>query len=56
MKLKDKEAYRNCVYSEAKKFRSKLFINFGDPVSIKKYEEAYKLDKVKAINEFRKYR
>lgn len=41
-------------YSEAKKFRSKLFINFGEPVSIKKYEELYKLDKVKAINEFTK--
>ncbi|MES2138174.1 MAG: 1-acyl-sn-glycerol-3-phosphate acyltransferase [Bacteroidota bacterium] len=41
-------------YSDAKKFRSKLFINFGEPVSIKKYEELYKLDKVKAINEFTK--
>lgn len=41
-------------YSEAKKFRSKLFINFGEPVSIKKYEELYKQDKVKAINEFTK--
>lgn len=41
-------------YSDAKKFRSKLFINIGDPVSIKKYEELYKLDKVKAINDFTK--
>jgi glycerol-3-phosphate O-acyltransferase/dihydroxyacetone phosphate acyltransferase len=41
-------------YSEAKKFRSKLFINFGEPVSIKKYEELFKQDKVKAINEFTK--
>lgn len=41
-------------YSEAKKFRSKLFINFGEPISIKKYEELYKQDKVKAINEFTK--
>ncbi|MDO9187012.1 MAG: 1-acyl-sn-glycerol-3-phosphate acyltransferase [Bacteroidia bacterium] len=41
-------------YSDAKKFRSKLFINFGDPISIKKYEELYKQDKVKAINEFTK--
>ncbi|MES2286866.1 MAG: 1-acyl-sn-glycerol-3-phosphate acyltransferase [Bacteroidota bacterium] len=41
-------------YSDAKKFRSKLFINFGEPVSIKKYEELYRHDKVKAINEFTK--
>lgn len=41
-------------YSDAKKFRSKLFINFGEPVSIKKYEELYRQDKVKAINEFTK--
>ncbi len=41
-------------YSDAKKFRSKLFINFGNPISIKKYEEIYKLDKVKAINDFTK--
>jgi hypothetical protein len=41
-------------YSHAKKFRSKLFINFGDPISIKKYEEPYKQDKVRAINDFTK--
>jgi 1-acyl-sn-glycerol-3-phosphate acyltransferase len=41
-------------YSDAKKFRSKLFINFGDPVSIKNFIELFKKDKVKAINDFTK--
>ena len=41
-------------YSDAKKFRSKLLINFGDAISIKKYEELFRQDKVKAINEFTK--
>ena len=41
-------------YSDPKKFRSNLFINIGDPISIKKYEEFYKSDKVKAINSFTK--
>ena len=41
-------------YSDAKRFRSKLFIDFGDPVSIKEYEERYKQDKVRTINEFTK--
>jgi glycerol-3-phosphate O-acyltransferase/dihydroxyacetone phosphate acyltransferase len=42
-------------YSDAKKFRSKLFIDYGEPVSIKEFEERYKQDKVKTINEFTKY-
>ena len=41
-------------YSAPTKFRSKLFINFGEPMSIKAYEELYKQDKVKAINDFTK--
>jgi len=41
-------------YSDAKKFRSRLFVNFGDPISIKKYEELFMQDKVKAINDFTK--
>lgn len=41
-------------YSNAKKFRSRLFLNFGDPISIKKFEELYKQDKVRAINDFTK--
>ena len=42
-------------YSKAPKFGSRLFINIGAPVSIKNYEETFKQDKVKAINEFTKY-
>jgi glycerol-3-phosphate O-acyltransferase/dihydroxyacetone phosphate acyltransferase len=42
-------------YSDAKKFRSKLFVNFGEPISIKKFEDRFKQDKVKTINEFTKY-
>ena len=41
-------------YSDAPKFRSKLFIDCGEPISIKEYEERYKQDKVRAINEFTK--
>ncbi|MGQ0827295.1 MAG: 1-acyl-sn-glycerol-3-phosphate acyltransferase [Bacteroidota bacterium] len=41
-------------YSNAKQFRSKLFIDFGDPVSVKEYEERYKQDKVRTINDFTK--
>ena len=41
-------------YSDAKSFRSKLFIDCGDPISIKEYEERYKQDKVRTINEFTK--
>jgi glycerol-3-phosphate O-acyltransferase / dihydroxyacetone phosphate acyltransferase len=39
-------------YSDAKRFRSKIFIDFGDAVSVKEYEARYKEDRVKAINEF----
>ena len=41
-------------YPNAKQFRSKLFIEIGDPVSVKAYESAYKQDKVRAINDFTK--
>jgi 1-acyl-sn-glycerol-3-phosphate acyltransferase len=41
-------------YSDPKKFGSNLFINIGDPISIKKNEEFYKKDKVRAINDFTK--
>ncbi len=39
-------------YTKPYKFRSELFINFGNPISLKSYEEFYKQDKVKAINDF----
>ncbi len=41
-------------YSDAKRFRSKVFIDFGDAVSVKEYEERYKQDRVHAINDFTK--
>ncbi len=41
-------------YSDAKKFRSKLFIHFGEPISLKKYENDFKENKVHAINDFTK--
>lgn len=41
-------------YTDAKKFRSKVFIHFGDPVSIKKSEDIYRQDKAHAINDFTK--
>jgi glycerol-3-phosphate O-acyltransferase / dihydroxyacetone phosphate acyltransferase len=39
-------------YTDATKFRSELFLNFGNPISLKNYEERYQENKVKAINEF----
>ncbi|MFY9310489.1 MAG: 1-acyl-sn-glycerol-3-phosphate acyltransferase [Bacteroidia bacterium] len=39
-------------YSNARKFRSRLLVHFGEPVSIKDYELQYKQDKVKTINDF----
>lgn len=42
-------------FSEAKKFRSRLFVNYGQPISIESYEERYGQDKVKTINEFTKH-
>ncbi len=36
------------------KFRSKVFIDIGEPISIKAYEEKYKNDKVRTINDFNK--
>jgi glycerol-3-phosphate O-acyltransferase / dihydroxyacetone phosphate acyltransferase len=41
-------------YTAAYKFRSKLFIDIGEPISLKDYEEKYKQDKVRTINEFTK--
>jgi glycerol-3-phosphate O-acyltransferase/dihydroxyacetone phosphate acyltransferase len=38
-------------YSDPKKFRSTLFINFGEPLYIADYEALYKEDKAKAIND-----
>ena len=41
-------------YQAAPRFRSKVFIDVGNPISIKDYEEKYKLDKVRTINDFTK--
>lgn len=41
-------------YSKANEFGSKLFMNIGKPIHISDYEQQYKEDKVKAINEFTK--
>ena len=41
-------------YSDAKRFRSKVFIDFGTPISVKEYEAQYKQDKVRTINDFTK--
>lgn len=41
-------------YQDAPRFRSKVFLDVGEPISIKAYEEKYKLDKVRAINDFTK--
>jgi 1-acyl-sn-glycerol-3-phosphate acyltransferase len=41
-------------YSNAKKFRSEIFLHFGEAISINDYEQLYRQDKVKAINELTK--
>lgn len=41
-------------YAAPKKFRSRFFVNFGEPISVKNFEALYKQDKVKAINDFTK--
>ncbi|MES2592321.1 MAG: 1-acyl-sn-glycerol-3-phosphate acyltransferase [Bacteroidota bacterium] len=41
-------------YSSPKKFRSRFYVNFGEPISIKEFEPLYKQDKVRAINDFTK--
>ncbi len=41
-------------YTAAYKFRSKLFIDIGKPLSVKEYEEQFKHDKVRTINDFTK--
>lgn len=42
-------------YSNAKKFGSTLFINFGEPFKVTNFKELYEKDKVRAINEFTQY-
>lgn len=42
-------------YQAAPKFRSKVFIDVGNPISIKAFEEKYKNDKVRTINDFTKF-
>jgi glycerol-3-phosphate O-acyltransferase/dihydroxyacetone phosphate acyltransferase len=37
-------------YSNAKQFRSRLYLNFGEPVSVRAFHEQYRTDKVRAIN------
>jgi len=39
-------------YSNPSKIRSKIFIDFGKPISLKEFELKFKQDKVKTINEF----
>ena len=41
-------------YTAAYKFRSKLFIDIGKPISVIEYEESFKKDKVRTINDFTK--
>lgn len=41
-------------YVAQTRFRSKVFIEVGHPISVKDYESKYKLDKVRTINEFTK--
>jgi 1-acyl-sn-glycerol-3-phosphate acyltransferase len=41
-------------YTAAYKFRSKLFIDIGEPISASEYKEKYLKDKVRTINEFTK--
>lgn len=42
-------------YSQASKMRSTVFIDFGKPFSLKEYEQKYREDKVRAINELTAY-
>jgi 1-acyl-sn-glycerol-3-phosphate acyltransferase len=41
-------------FQEAPRFRSKVFVDVGKPISIKSFEEKFKADKVRTINEFTK--
>jgi glycerol-3-phosphate O-acyltransferase/dihydroxyacetone phosphate acyltransferase len=41
-------------YTAGKRFRSKVFIDIGKPLSVKEYDLQYKQDKVKTINSFTK--
>lgn len=41
-------------YQAPTRFRSKVFLTVGKPISIKAYEEKYKQDKVRTINDFTK--
>lgn len=42
-------------YSNAQKFRSDLFLNFGKPINLKDYKLLYEDNKVKAINLFTRH-
>jgi 1-acyl-sn-glycerol-3-phosphate acyltransferase len=41
-------------YNDPTRFRSKISIDIGEPVSVKEYEASYRKDKVRAINDFTK--
>jgi 1-acyl-sn-glycerol-3-phosphate acyltransferase len=42
-------------YTKAYQFRSKLYIHFGEPVSLLEFRDRYKEDKVRTINDFTKH-
>lgn len=42
-------------YTDIKKFRSYVYIHFGKPISTVSFHEAYKENRVKAINDFTKH-
>lgn len=42
-------------YTDIKKFRSHLYIHFGKPISTTSFHEAYRENRVKAINDFTKH-
>jgi 1-acyl-sn-glycerol-3-phosphate acyltransferase len=42
-------------YSDPKKFRSNLVINYGKPIEVKDFRDAYMQDRASAINEFTKF-
>jgi hypothetical protein len=42
-------------YSDASVFRSRLYVNFGTPISFPEFSKRYAEDKVKAINEFTQF-
>ncbi|HEY4800388.1 MAG TPA: 1-acyl-sn-glycerol-3-phosphate acyltransferase [Bacteroidia bacterium] len=42
-------------YSDPKKFRSTLVVNYGEPIRMKSFQELYLKDKAAAINEFTRH-